>query len=108
MATGVLAASDAILIALDEPARRLVQDGKDYTKGYYMSLAPLVIDGKVLVGTSGGEFRVVASSSRSMPRTVRRLWRTYTIPAPGEAGSETWPKGDQWKTGGGSLGHRCV
>ena len=28
---------------------------------------------------------------------------TYTIPAPGEPGSETWPKGDQWKTGGGSV-----
>jgi alcohol dehydrogenase (cytochrome c) len=31
------------------------------------------------------------------------LWRTYTVPAPGEPGSETWPAGDQWKTGGGSI-----
>ena len=32
------------------------------------------------------------------------MWRTYTIPAPGEPGSETWPKGGiQWKTGGGSV-----
>ena len=28
-------------------------------------------------------------------------WQTYTIPAPGEPGSETWPKDDSWKTGGG-------
>ena len=31
------------------------------------------------------------------------MWRTFTVPAPGEPGSETWPKGDQWKTGGGSV-----
>ncbi|MBX6322493.1 MAG: PQQ-binding-like beta-propeller repeat protein, partial [Rhodospirillaceae bacterium] len=28
-------------------------------------------------------------------------WTAYTIPAPGEPGSETWPEGDAWKTGGG-------
>ena len=41
-----------------------------------------------------------------MPTTRRPaswLWRTYTIPAPGEPGSETWGKGDGWKTGGGST-----
>jgi glucose dehydrogenase len=31
------------------------------------------------------------------------VWRTYTIPAPGEPGSDTWGKGDGWKTGGGST-----
>ena len=32
------------------------------------------------------------------------VWRTYTVPAPGERGSETWPaNGDQWKTGGGPV-----
>ena len=35
--------------------------------------------------------------------TGKELWKTYTVPAPGEPGSETWPKGDQWKTGGGSV-----
>ena len=31
------------------------------------------------------------------------MWKTYTVPAPGEPGSETWPKGDQWKTGGAPV-----
>jgi alcohol dehydrogenase (cytochrome c) len=31
------------------------------------------------------------------------VWRVYTVPAPGEPGSNTWPQGDQWKTGGGSV-----
>jgi alcohol dehydrogenase (cytochrome c) len=35
--------------------------------------------------------------------TGKELWRTHTIPSPGEPGSETWPNGDQWKTGGGSV-----
>jgi alcohol dehydrogenase (cytochrome c) len=34
------------------------------------------------------------------PASGKQLWRTFTVPAPGEPGSETWPKGDQWKTGG--------
>ena len=36
------------------------------------------------------------------PDTGKKLWRRYTIPAPGEPGSETWPKdSDAWKYGGG-------
>jgi len=37
------------------------------------------------------------------PDTGKEAWRTYTVPAPGDPGSETWPKGNQWKTGGGSV-----
>jgi alcohol dehydrogenase (cytochrome c) len=99
------AAADAVLVALD------VKTGKelwttpveDYTKGYYMSLAPLVVDGVVMVGTSGGELGVRGFVAAFDAETGKPLWKTYTVPAPGEPGSETWPKGDQWKTGGGSV-----
>ena len=37
-----------------------------------------------------------------MRRPARRSWRFYTIPAPGEPGTETW-SGDAWKNGGGSI-----
>ena len=43
------------------------------------------------------------SSRRSTSTSGKELWRTYSVPAPGEPGSETWPKGDQWKTGGGPM-----
>jgi alcohol dehydrogenase (cytochrome c) len=97
------AAADAVLVALD------VKTGKeawttpveDYTHGYYMSLAPLVVDGKVMVGVSGGELGVRGFVAAFDAETGKPLWKTYTIPAPGEPGSETWPQGDQWKTGGG-------
>ena len=68
-----------------------------------MSLAPLVADGKVMVGASGGELGVRGFVAAFDAETGKQLWRTYTVPAPGEPGSETWPKGDQWKTGGGSI-----
>jgi alcohol dehydrogenase (cytochrome c) len=56
-----------------------------------------------MVGASGGEFGIRGFIAAFDLETGKEQWRTYTIPAPGEPGSETWPKGDQWKTGGGSV-----
>src|SRR5580765_287470 len=54
------AAGEAVLVALDARTGKEVWTTKvgDNKAGYYMSLAPLVADGKVLVGTSGGEWGV--------------------------------------------------
>ena len=68
-----------------------------------MSVAPLVADGKVMVGASGGEMGVRGFVAAYDVDTGKEVWKTFTVPAPGEPGSETWPKGDQWKTGGGSI-----
>jgi alcohol dehydrogenase (cytochrome c) len=99
------AAGDAFLHALDAKTGREVWATKvaDATAGYYMSLAPLVADGKVMVGASGGENGIRGFIAAFDPADGKELWRTYTIPAPGEPGSETWPNGEQWKTGGGSI-----
>ena len=99
------AAGEAVLVALDARTGKEVWTAKveDNKNGYYMSLAPLVVDGKVLVGTSGGELGVRGFVAAYDADTGKPLWRTFTVPAPGEPGSETWPKGDQWKTGGGSI-----
>src|SRR5262249_43055722 len=74
---------------------------EDYKKGYYMSLAPLVVDGRVMIGMSGGELGVRGFVA-AYDEQGKDLWRTFMVPAPGEPGSETWPQGDQWKTGGAS------
>ena len=99
------AAGEAVLVALDARTGAEVWTAKvaDNKAGYYMSVAPLVADGKVMVGASGGELGVRGFVAAYDVDTGRELWRTYTVPAPGEPGSETWPKGDQWKTGGGSV-----
>jgi alcohol dehydrogenase (cytochrome c) len=99
------AAGEAVLVALDARSGREVWTTKvaENKNGYYMSLAPLVVDGKVLVGASGGENGVRGFVAAYDVDSGKEAWRAYTVPAPGEPGSETWPKGDQWKTGGGSV-----
>jgi len=100
------AAAEAVLVALDAKTGKEVWTTKvdDYKKGYYMSLAPLVIDGKVLLGASGGEVGVRGFLAAFDAETGKELWKTYTVPAPGEPGSETWPAGgDHYKRGGGSI-----
>jgi alcohol dehydrogenase (cytochrome c) len=99
------AAPEAVLVALDARTGREVWTTKvaENKEGYYMSVAPLVADGKVLVGCSGGEMGIRGFVAAFDPETGKELWKTYTVPAPGEPGSETWPKGDEWKTGGGPI-----
>jgi alcohol dehydrogenase (cytochrome c) len=99
------ASADAVLVALDARTGKEVWATKvaEYTNGYYMSLMPLVVDGKVMLGTSGGELGVRGFVAAYEAETGKELWRTYTVPEPGQPGSETWPAGDQWKTGGGSI-----
>ena len=99
------AAGEAELVALDVKTGRPVWTTTvaDTKAGYYITLAPLIADGKVMVGASGGETGIRGFVAAFDPETGKELWRTYTIPAPGEPGSETWPKGDQWMHGGGSI-----
>ena len=99
------ASGDAVLVALDVKTGKEVWNAKvaDYTKGYYTSIMPLVADGKVMMGTSGGETGIRGFIAAYDAETGKEVWRTFTVPEPGQPGSETWPKGDQWKTGGGSV-----
>src|SRR5262249_55734796 len=72
----------------------------DYKSGYSATNAPLVVKDKVITGMTGGEYGVRGFIDAYDAQTGRRAWRFYTIPAPGEPGSETWPKNDSWMTGG--------
>jgi alcohol dehydrogenase (cytochrome c) len=100
------ACGEAVLVAIDVKTGKEVWASKveENKNGYYISMAPLVADGKVIVGASGGEYGIRGFVAAFDPDSGKELWRTYTIPAPGEPGSETWPNGgDQWKNGGGSV-----
>ncbi len=95
---------DANVIALDiktgkELWRTKSSDPKD---GYSMTVAPLVANGVVIAGVAGAEFGHRGYLEGFDPQTGKQLWRTYTIPAKGEPGSETWA-GDSALTGGGST-----
>ena len=95
---------DAHLVALDAKTGKVIWDKTvdDYKKGYYFTLAPLVAKGKIMLGTSGGEVGIRGYVAAMDAKTGDEVWRTYTIPGPGEPGNDTWP-GETWKTGGVSA-----
>ena len=97
---------DAHLLALDRATGSVQWDVvlADYTVGYAATLAPLVVDGKVIVGISGGEYATRGFIDAYDPASGARLWRHYTVPGPGEPGSDTWPAGtDAIARGGGGT-----
>jgi alcohol dehydrogenase (cytochrome c) len=96
---------DATLTALDAKTGKVDWEIKvdDYKQGYYLTMAPLVVKGKVIVGVSGGEFGIRGYVAAFDAETGKEAWRSYSVPAPGEPGSETWQKPDTWKTGGGAM-----
>jgi len=85
------ARGEAVLVALDAKTGKELWSAnvEDNKQGYYMSMAPLVADGRVLVGTSGGELGVRGFVAAYDPETGAQLWKVFTVPAPGEPGSET-------------------
>lgn len=92
---------DDLLIAIDAHTGRELWETRtdDTLAGYQLTGAPLAVDGKIIMGMSGGELGVRGYLDAYDPATGKRLWRTYTVPGPGEKGNETW-SGDSWKTGG--------
>jgi alcohol dehydrogenase (cytochrome c) len=95
---------DNHILALDMKTGKEVWNQKfaDKKEGYYATGGPIVANGVLMSGVSGGESTTRGFIDGWDPETGKKLWRRYTIPAPGEPGSETWPKdSDAWKYGGG-------
>lgn len=111
---------DAQLIALDQNTGKVVWKDKidDYAAGYSNTAAPIIANGLVLTGVSGGEFGVVGRVEARNAKTGEMVWLRptveghmgYTFDKDGnkkEAGisgttNATW-KGDLWKTGGAAT-----
>jgi alcohol dehydrogenase (cytochrome c) len=96
---------DAHLVALDMKTGKEVWDVPiaDYKAGHASTVAPLIVNDKVIVGIAGGEYAIRGFIDAYDPETGKQLWRFYTIPAPGEPGANTWPPvvGGTWERGGG-------
>jgi alcohol dehydrogenase (cytochrome c) len=99
-----LATLDAKLVALDAQAGRVLwkRELADPSLNYTATGAPLAIKDKVIVGIAGGEGGIRGFLDAYDARTGERVWRFWTIPAPGEPGSETW-EGESWRFGGAST-----
>ncbi len=95
---------DAKLVALDANTGKEVWTVTvmDYKKGHAITSPPVVFKNLVVTGFAGGEYGIQGAVHAYKQDTGELVWKTYTIPGPGEPGNETW-KGDSWKTGGGST-----
>ncbi|MCI0666035.1 MAG: PQQ-binding-like beta-propeller repeat protein, partial [Acidobacteria bacterium] len=96
-----LGTMDAHLVALDMRTGKVRWDVivADYKTGHSISVAPLAVKDKIIVGIAGGEFGIRGFLDAYDAKTGKRVWRLWTIPGPGEPGNETW-EGESWKTGG--------
>ncbi len=95
---------DDNLIALDAHTGRELWEVRvaDTLEGFTLTGAPLAINGKIIMGSSGGEMGLRGFLDAYDPASGKRLWRFYTTAAPGEVGGESW-SGDSWKLGGGGT-----
>jgi alcohol dehydrogenase (cytochrome c) len=95
---------NAHLICLDARSGHLIWDipYAEGNKNYGATSAPLVVKDKVLVGTSGGDDGVRGFVAAFDVNTGKLAWKFWTIPAPGEPGSSSWP-GDLYLRGGGTT-----
>jgi alcohol dehydrogenase (cytochrome c) len=79
--------------------RQLVQ----WQKGQTITGAPLFLDGKIYIGVVGADFGTRGFLEAMDASSGASAWRFYTIPAPGEPGSDTWPEGAAYQQGGASV-----
>ena len=94
---------DNHILALDMETGEELWNQKfaDGAQGYYATGAPIVANGVLISGMSGGESTTRGFLDGWDPATGEKLWRRYTIPGPGEPGHETWPAdSDAWMYGG--------
>ena len=90
---------DARLVALDAASGRKEWDVivGDNLAGIHVTGAPIAVDGKVILGVSGGEQGCRCYVDAYDARTGRRVWRWYTIPSPAAGGWwGTWRPADEW------------
>ncbi len=97
--------SDGRVIALDAKTGEMLWSNAvgDADYGEFVSGAPLAWNGLVIVGTAASEFGVRGRVLAYDAMSGREVWRFYTIPLPGEPGSETW-KDTVWNAGSGGGG----
>ena len=111
----IFATLDARLVALNRLTGKVIWNKQiaDYKEGYSATAAPLIVNGMVITGNSGGEFGVVGAVDARDVNTGELIWHRPVIE--GHMGTlngkdngitgklnASW-QGDQWKTGGGAT-----
>jgi quinohemoprotein ethanol dehydrogenase len=97
---------DAKLLALDQRTGKVLWEiqAENPLEGHAIASAPLYYDGMVIVGFAGGDMGVRGRIKAFDAKSGRLRWTFYTIPAPGEFGSDSWPSDNEvWKYGGAAI-----
>ena len=101
---------DAHMVALDQATGEVVwkTQTENWEEGYSLTSAPLYYDGLVITGFAGAERGIQGRVKAYNAADGSLAWTFYTVPNPGEFGSDTWPQpGDRYsevyKYGGGSV-----
>lgn len=99
-----MATVDAHLVAVDARNGHAIWNNKlaDAAAGYAMTMAPLVVKDKVIVGVAGGEYGIRGFIAAYEAHSGKEAWRFNTIPGPGEPGHETWNSED-WRHGSAAV-----
>lgn len=98
--------NDAHLVALNHTTGRVVWEAimPDEPQHYGSTIAPLIVKDLVIAGVSGGDWGIRGFVSAYRASTGERVWRRWTLPDPGERGSETWQgTGNPAALGGGAT-----
>jgi alcohol dehydrogenase (cytochrome c) len=106
---------DAQIVALNQDSGKVIwkETIDDFKAGFSMTSAPIIVNGKVITGVSGGEFGVVGRVEARDAKTGKMVWVRPTVEGHmgtlngkdnGISGNvnATWP-GDLWKTGGAAT-----
>lgn len=97
---------DAHVVALDAKTGKELWKTQvvDYTQGSVITSPPTLVKNLVITGFGGGEYGVRGAIVALDQATGKEVWRTQTVPQPGEPGGDTW-KGDSGKLGGAVAWH---
>ena len=98
--------ADSYLVALDARTGRQIWEVMtgDYHTGQGHSHPPLIADDKIILGSNGGDRAIRGAMAAYDPQNGELFWKTYTVPAPGEPGSESWSESELPPQGGGTWG----
>ena len=99
---------DGHVLALDMKTGKELWKTKfgEWKESYAGIVAPAIVNGVLISGMAGGDRTARGFVDGYDPETGKRLWRTWTVPEPGQKGSETWPNKDlpdAWKYGGAAT-----
>jgi len=99
-----MATVDAHLVSVDAKNGHARWDVKlaEASAGYAMTMAPLVVKDKVIVGVAGGEYGIRGFIEAFDAASGKQVWRFDTIPQPGEPGHDSW-RGRDWEHGSAAV-----